>query len=186
MRTAPATVPPMLTRPPVSGVPPTTTAVMADSSIRLPSDVGSLACSRAVASTPATAASSADTTYTTISTRRTGRPASCAAGRLSPMASSCRPNVVRRTVNATSSASRAAIRIRYGMPSTSPEPSDASCGLRRSFSCGSSTRARPRPPTIRARVATMGCTPTSATSAPFARPTPAANSATTSSAGTSP
>lgn len=62
MRTAPATVPPMLMRPPVSGVPPTTTAVIAESSMRLPSEVGSLAWRRAVASTPATAASSPDTT----------------------------------------------------------------------------------------------------------------------------
>lgn len=89
MRTAPATVPPMLTRPPVSGVPPTTTAVIADSSIRLPSEVGSLAWRRAVASTPATAARSAQATYTMISTRRTGSPASWAAGLASsPMARS--------------------------------------------------------------------------------------------------
>jgi predicted ABC-type sugar transport system permease subunit len=51
--TAPITVPRMRTRPPVSGVPPTTTAVMAESSISSPMSAGSLAPSRAVASTPA-------------------------------------------------------------------------------------------------------------------------------------
>ena len=47
----------MRTRPPVSGVPPTTTAVMALSSMSSPTNDGSLAPSRAVASTPASAAS---------------------------------------------------------------------------------------------------------------------------------
>lgn len=171
MRTAPATVPPILIRPPLSGVPPTTTAVIADSSIRLPSEVGSLACSRADASTPATAARTPEQTYTRIRTRRTGRPASCAAGRLSPMASSCLPNVVRRTVKATTSERAAAISTRYGTPSTSPDPSDAMSGSWMSLSWGSSTRAIPRPATIRASVATMGWTPTNAISEPLATPT---------------
>ena len=45
---APATVPRTRTRPPVSGVPPTTTAVIADSSIRLPTTTGRRRSSRAV------------------------------------------------------------------------------------------------------------------------------------------
>ncbi|CAO0827370.1 hypothetical protein SMICM17S_07187 [Streptomyces microflavus] len=53
---APATVPSTRMEPPLSGVPPTTTAVMAESSMRVPSEDGSLAVSRAVARIPASAA----------------------------------------------------------------------------------------------------------------------------------
>ncbi len=135
--------------------------------------MGSLAESRAVARKPATAASTPEATYTTISTRRTGSPASRAAGRLSPMASSCRPKVVRRTTKPTTTASAAAISTTYGTPANSPEPRVAMPGSRMSSSCGSSTSARPRAPTISARVATMGWTPMNAMSEPLTRPTAA-------------
>ena len=52
MSRAPASVPTIRTWPPVSGVPPTTTAVMALSSMRTPTNDGSLAPCRAVTSTP--------------------------------------------------------------------------------------------------------------------------------------
>ena len=54
---APISVPRIRTRPPDSGVPPTTTAVIALSSMSSPTNDGSLAPSRAVLTTPATAAS---------------------------------------------------------------------------------------------------------------------------------
>lgn len=139
----------------------------------VPRDVGSLAVRRAEARTPARAASTPETTYTRISTRRTGSPASWAAGLLSPMASNCRPKVVRRTVKATARASAAAISTRYGIPSSAPEPSEAMDGSRMSLSWGSSTWAMPRPATISASVATMGCTPMKAIRAPLATPTTA-------------
>ena len=53
MSTTPATVPRIRTRPPESGVPPTTTAVIAESSMSSPVLAASPAPRRAVASTPA-------------------------------------------------------------------------------------------------------------------------------------
>ena len=58
IKSAPITVPTTLTLPPLRGVPPTTTAVIAESSIRRPMLEGSLAPRRAVATTPARAARS--------------------------------------------------------------------------------------------------------------------------------
>ena len=59
---APIRVPSTRTWPPASGVPPITTAVIALSSMSSPTNDGSLAPSRAVLTTPATAASSPEST----------------------------------------------------------------------------------------------------------------------------
>ncbi len=59
---APASVPTMRTRPPDKGVPPTTTAVIALSSMRFPTNEGSEALSRAVWMIPAIAARTAHRT----------------------------------------------------------------------------------------------------------------------------
>ena len=83
---APASVPTIRTWPPDNGVPPTTTAVIALSSIRLPRNDGSDALTRAVWMIPATAASAALRTYTASSVRRTGHAREALASGLPPMA----------------------------------------------------------------------------------------------------
>ena len=62
MNSAPATVPSTRTRPPVSGVPPTTTAVIAASSMFRPWLDGSASAPWPTSSTPASAASTPEST----------------------------------------------------------------------------------------------------------------------------
>jgi hypothetical protein len=174
IRSAPIRVPTTLIRPPDNGVPPTTTAVMALSSIRRPTNEGSLAPRRAVFTTPASAASTPHAMYTVRRVRPTGRPASLAALRLPPIATSLRPKVDHRTATRTQADSPATISKVIGMPCTVPLPSVDSVGSKISTSLPSArTRATARPATRTPSVAMIGWMPKNATSVPLRAPTTA-------------
>src|SRR5215218_5918909 len=171
IRSAPITVPMTFTLPPLKGVPPSTTAVIAESSIRRPMLDGSLAPRRAVATTPAKAARRPLITYTARSVLRTGCPDKKLAERLPPMATTYLPNVVRFTKKPTTSTAATATITGAGIPKGRPCPSHRITGSVTSKDWPpAKIWASPLPPTSMARVAMIGCTPTKATRLPFTSP----------------
>src|SRR5215210_423868 len=171
IKSAPITVPMTFTLPPLKGVPPTTTAVMAESSIRRPMLDGSLAPRRAVATTPARAARRPLITYTARSVLRTGCPDKKLAERLPPMATTYLPNVVRFARNHTTRTATPATITGAGIPKGRPCPSHRMSGSVTSSDWPpAKIWASPLPPTNMASVAMIGCTPTKATRLPFTSP----------------
>src|SRR6476659_9192512 len=101
MINAPQAAPIALPRAPDRLAPPMTQAAIACSSNPVPA-VGTPAPRREVNSTPPTAASTPEITYTAVVTRATGTPASRAASGLDPTEYTYRPKTVRpRTNHAT-------------------------------------------------------------------------------------
>src|SRR6478672_8080440 len=119
MMSAPQAAPIALPRAPERLAPPMTQAAMACSSKPVPA-VGTPAPRRDVSSTPPTAASTPEITYTAVVTMATGTPASRAASGLDPTAYTYRPNTVRFRTNHAIAVMIAKMISRLGIPSTVP------------------------------------------------------------------
>ena len=158
---APASVPTIRTRPPDSGVPPTTTAVIALSSMSLPDERRIAGAQPRGLDHPGQGGEqAAHRTYTAISVRRTGRPArTLASGCRRSRPRSGRTSSGRRAI-ADEHATASTISTTIGMPTTRPLPIAPRVGSKISVSRPSAnTSASPRPATSRPRVATIGWMP---------------------------
>jgi hypothetical protein len=103
-------------------------------------------------------------------------PAWRLASGLTPTDSISRPRAVRRVTSAATTTTAAAISTGTGSPNRKPEPITLKGGLFTVTIWPSvMSMATPRPAVIRIRVATMGCSPRTATSAPFHRPSTSAS-----------
>ncbi len=113
---APSTVPARLNRPPVSDVPPMTTARIASSSIHRPALLASAPARLELFHRPAMPAQTAQKMYTSRVMRMARTPASRAASRLPPTDSMSRPSAVRRVSSAARAMSAAARKTPVGTP----------------------------------------------------------------------
>src|SRR6478609_5193754 len=119
MISAPQAAPIALPRAPDRLAPPMTQAAIACSSNPVPA-VGTPAPSREVSSTPPTAASTPEITYTAVVTTATGTPASRAASGLDPTEYTYRPNTVRVSTNQAMAVMTTKMISRLGMPRMVP------------------------------------------------------------------
>jgi hypothetical protein len=119
MTSTPATVPDRPPLPPLSAVPPSSTAAMQVSAISpLLPVVGVAARKRAASITPPSAPQNPLMPYTSTVTAGIGMPASRDASALPPMLYTARPSVVRRSMSTRMTSSTTKITAGVGMPNT--------------------------------------------------------------------